>query len=94
MANWHPILNTRESTPGTWDLHGPVDEVYATITLVRRGDELGYRITVNPDDAPPFVLGYHRTLMSACRAAHTWFTSTRGPHGIPHAGYAGAEWGK
>ena len=88
MATWHPIMNARESPVGTWSMIGPVDEVYATITLVRRGGELGYRVT-NMDGEN---VGYYRTLLAATKAGHTWFTSTRGPHGIPAAGYAGAAW--
>jgi len=31
----------------------------------------------------PLVIAYHRTLRVAAKAAHTWFTSTRGPIGRP-----------
>jgi hypothetical protein len=88
MASWHPIMNARETAVGTWEMVGPLDKVYATVVIVRRGPELGYRVT-NEDGEH---VGYFRTLKAAASSAHTWFTSTRGPHGIPHAGYAGAEW--
>lgn len=88
MAKWHPIQNARESPVGTWSMEGPLEKVYATITLVRRGDELGYRV-VNENGG---TVGYYRTLMAASSAAHTWFISTAGPHGIPAAGYAGKAW--
>jgi hypothetical protein len=80
-------MNIREGPVGTWSMIGPLDKRYATIDFVRRGTELGYRVT-NADDA---VIGYYRTLMSAAKAAHSWFTSTRGPTGMPYVGWIGAE---
>jgi hypothetical protein len=88
MATWHPILNALESRVGTWTMIGPLEQPYAVITIVRRGDDLGYRATTfERDDNPTTVIGYYRTLMAASRGAHGWFTSTRGPSGRPAAGW-------
>ena len=87
MATWHPIMNISEGPVGSWAMIGPLDKPYATITLVRRGDEIGYRV-VNIDG---ITVGYFLTLKAAADAAHSWFTSTRGPTGIPWAGWGGAE---
>lgn len=87
MATWHPIMNIDEGPVGTWSMIGPLDEPYATITLVRRGDEIGYRV-VNSDSG---TVGYYRELKAAAKAAHSWFTSSRGPTGMPHAAWVGAE---
>lgn len=83
-------MNAREIAVGVWEIVGPLDKVYATVEIVRRGGELGYRVT----NEEVGTVGYFRTLKAAASSAHTWFVSTRGPHGIPHAGYAGAEWGR
>jgi hypothetical protein len=80
-------MNIREGPVGTWAMVGPLDEPYALIALVRRGGELGYRVT----NAHGSVIGYYRTLMAASKAAHSWFTSTRGPTGVPFVAWTGAE---
>jgi nicotinamidase-related amidase len=87
VADWHPILNAVESRVGTWVMIGPLDEPYAVVETVRRGQELGYRVTTRADGAEAVVIGYFRTFRAACKAAHSWFTSTRGPSGRPHAGW-------
>ena len=83
-------MNATESPVGTWTMIGPLDKPYATITLVRRGTELGYR-AMTIDGASSNVIGYYRTLRAAATAAHGWFTSTRGPTGKPHAGWLPAR---
>ena len=87
MATWHPIMNIREGPVGTWSMIGPLNEPYATIVLVRRGAELGYRVT----NVEGGLVGYFRTLMAASKAGHVWFTSTRGPTGMPFIGWGGPE---
>jgi len=87
VADWHPILNAVESRVGTWTMVGPLDAPYAVVTTVRRGGELGYRVTTYPDGEDAVVIGYFRTFRAGCKAAHSWFTSTRGPSGRPHAGW-------
>jgi len=87
MATWHPIMNVREHPVGVWSMIGPLDEPYATIALVRRGGEVGYRVT----NAEGGLVGYFHALMSTARAAHSWFTATRGPTGMPHVAWGGAE---
>jgi hypothetical protein len=80
-------MNISEGPVGCWSMIGPLDEKYASVELVRRGGELGYRVT----NAHGAVIGYYRTLMAAAKAAHSWFTSTRGPTGMPYVGWIGAE---
>jgi hypothetical protein len=91
-TTWQPILNAVETSVGTWTMIGPLEQPYALIKTVRRGDELGYRVTTITDDGDmPRLLGYYRTLVASTKAAHQWFTSTRGPSGRPHAGWSRAE---
>lgn len=87
MATWHPIMNIREGLVGTRLMIGPLDEPYATITLVRRGTELGHHVT-NIDGA---TVGYFRTLMAAAKGGHSWFLPTRGPTGTPYVGWVREE---
>lgn len=84
---WSPILNAHESPPGTWRMLGPLGNPYATITFVRRGPELGYRVSLMDGSTH----GYYTSLTAACKAAHTWFTSTRGPSGVPYIGWVGKQ---
>ena len=81
-------MNALERPVGTWTMIGPLDKPYAVVTTVRRSAEVGYKVVTVPDgDDEPIVVGYFRTLRAACKAAHSWFTSTRGPTGIPAAGW-------
>jgi len=90
-TTWHPILNAIEGPVGTWSMIGPVGETYATITLVRRGDELGYRVIAHPARDERAVISYNGNLLAAARAGHSWFTSTRGPSGVPYIGWGGKQ---
>jgi hypothetical protein len=83
-------MNATESPVGTWTMIGLLDQAYATITLVRRGAELGYRATI-VEGATSNVIGYYRSLRAAAKASHGWFTSTRGSTGKPHAGWLPAR---
>ena len=86
MADWHPIMNAAERQVGTWLMVGPLNRPYGTITIVRRGQECGYRATAIEGQSAQ-IIGYYRTLRAAADAAHGRFVSTRGPHGKPAAGW-------
>jgi hypothetical protein len=78
---WHPILATREPSPGVWQMVDDLEHHYALIRLVRRGDELGYR--VDRTDAAGSVtglVGFYTTLMTATYEAHMAFVRS---HGAP-----------
>jgi hypothetical protein len=90
---WHPILSTREVEPGVWQLVDNLGVIYAIVTLVKRGDQRGYRSeSYAPERADRRLIGYYTRLLPAVKSAHMWFVASRGPTGIPAAGYAGRGW--
>ena len=59
---WHPIMDATELHPGYWALSADsISATYATVRLVRRGTELGYRAENHAGE----VLGYFVSLRSA-----------------------------
>lgn len=59
---WHPILDATELHPGYWVLAlSSTSGIYATVRLVRRGGELGYRAENEAGE----LLGFYLTLQSA-----------------------------
>jgi hypothetical protein len=82
-SGWHPILAAVELEPGHWRLLAQYDDVYGEVRLVRRGPEVGYRA----QDAQAQLIGYYRSLRSACSAVHMVFVRS---HGAPEfQGYPG-----
>lgn len=43
--DWHSLLTVDEYEPGKWVMLDTLERPYAMIDFVRRGDELGYRVT-------------------------------------------------
>jgi hypothetical protein len=85
LASWHPILSAHETQPGVWDLIGPMSVPYATVTLVRRGEELGYRATYLPaSGSGSELVGYYRTLLHASKRAHLAWVASCGPQRGPN----------
>jgi len=62
VVAWHPILDATELHPGYWVLAvSSTSGIYATVRLVRRGDEIGYRAENESGE----TLGFYVTLQSA-----------------------------
>lgn len=73
---WHPLLAAVEQQPGLWHMTSQTG-IYAVVRLIRIGDETGYRATTF--DEPRRLLGYRRTLRSACELAHRAWVRGHGP---------------
>ena len=72
---WHPLLDATEIEPGVWCLsESSTAGVYATVRMVRRGGELGYRA----DNDAGELIGYYVNLRSAVLVA---WEQTIGPPG-------------
>lgn len=85
---WHPILVAQEIQPGVWLMVDDIGEHYGVIRLVRRGDELGYRVDrTDAAGAVTELLGYFRTLRTAAWESHMAFVRS---HGAPNRGSYGA----
>lgn len=83
---WHPILAAEEQTPGHWLMLDPDGRTYGAVTLVKRGDQVGYRA----DSPKRELLGYFTTLRTACMAVHKAFLRSHGAgefQGYPLAKY-------
>lgn len=50
---WHPILACEEYQPGQWVMLDQYRRPYAMIDIIRRGDEVGYRVTTWSRSLPP-----------------------------------------
>ena len=79
--SWHPIMSAVEIRPGMWRMMAQFGRCYATIKMVRRGDEVGYRV----DGEDGQLLGYYTTLRGSARAAHTTYIAGHGPRGAANA---------
>lgn len=84
---WHPILACEEYQPGRWVMLDQYRRPYAMIDLVRRGEEIGYRVTT-PEQQPSGreLIGHYRNLRAAARYGHLHFlaahTAARPGHTI------------
>lgn len=79
--DWHPILAAQEYEPGQWVMLDTLERPYAMIDFIRRGEELGYRVTTwEQVSADREIIGYYRTLRAAASAGHRRYIATRGPH--------------
>jgi hypothetical protein len=78
MADWHPILAARETSPGHWYSIDGLGKPYGQIRFVKRGNQVGYR--ADWCDAmrqlTEFV-GYYLALMPATAAVHSAFLRSR-----------------
>jgi hypothetical protein len=88
MATWHPLLAAHETSPGVWQMVDDLDHHYALIRLVRRGDELGYRVDrTDADGVVTGVVGRYKTLRTSAWEAHMAFIRS---HGAPNRTSYGA----
>ena len=79
---WHPVLAAVELEPGHWELRDQYANSYAVIRIVRRGTEIGYRaVTWAEKSEDRRLVGYYRTLRSACAAAHRVYLRSHGRMG-------------
>lgn len=77
---WHPILQAREYQPGRWVMEDTLGRPYALIDIIRRGDEVGYKVTAWKQDAGP-VLGYFTNLAASAAHAHERWINRGVPSG-------------
>jgi len=78
---WHPILAAEEYQVGHWVMLTQYSKPYAMIDLVRRGDEVGYKVTDwQQDSADRKTLGYFKTLRAAAAMGHAEFIRGHTPH--------------
>lgn len=76
MGVWHPILAAVEHEPGVWILTSQRG-AYAVVRLIEIAGERGYRATTF--EQPRQLIGYRRTLHSACEIAHSAWIRQHGP---------------
>jgi hypothetical protein len=82
---WHPIMQAHEYQAGRWVLFDAHERPYALVDFIKRGPELGYRVTTwkqRQDERR--VLGYYRTLAGGCLAAHQRWNARQTNHGAPN----------
>ena len=83
MADWHPIMNLVEDSPGVFRLVAQYDRCYGIIRMVKRGTEVGYRATTCAETAERIELvGYYRKLKSAAMAVHQRDLRSGAPQGF------------
>ena len=76
-ATWHPILATREDTPGVWRMLDSYDREYGLIRLVRVNGEPSYRCEFRGD-----LLGYANSLRLGCERVQFAFVQSGQPGGF------------
>jgi hypothetical protein len=85
MADWHPILATREIEPGRWYLIDGLGKPYGQVRLVKRGDQVGYRADrCDEHGSVTELVGYYRALKPATVAVHSAFLRSHGALGAPN----------
>ncbi|TQL46661.1 hypothetical protein FB562_2185 [Homoserinimonas aerilata] len=86
-SKWHPLLAAREVEPGLWYMIDSTEQCYGVIRIIRRGDEVGYRVTSWAQEASERqLIGYYRTLKGSCEAAHRRFVALHGWPGAVNSG--------
>lgn len=86
VGDWHPILSAREYQPCHWVLEDTFERAYALVDIVKRGDDIGYRVRAL-NETPRAVIGYYTNFRAACATVHMqWVT-----RGVP-SGPASADW--
>jgi len=69
---WSPLMLLSEPEAGVWLVNGQ-HQPYAIIRIIRRGDEVGYRVNAwTPQTGDGEVVGYWRTLEASARQASDW----------------------
>ena len=82
QLQWHPLLACEEYGPGKWVMLAQYRRPYALIALIRRGDEIGYRVTTwAKEPAEVEVVGYFRKLRAAAAAGHQQFVTAHSSPG-------------
>ncbi|GLI28179.1 hypothetical protein ARHIZOSPH14_24210 [Agromyces rhizosphaerae] len=76
-SRWHPILAASEPAAGHWVLIDSLGREYGRVTIVRRGDEVGYRAWFGEASVGSFT-----TLRRSCEAVHRAFLDAHGPGGF------------
>jgi hypothetical protein len=85
MADWHPLLAARETSPGHWYMIDGLEKPYGHIRFVRRGDQVGYRADRCQEDGTLIdLVGYFRALKPATAAVHSAFLRAHGALGAPN----------
>ena len=71
---WHPLLACEEYQPGRWVMLDQYRQPYAMVDILRRGDEVGYRVTNWAQRSTDRkVLGYFTNLRAAAAKGHREF---------------------
>ncbi len=82
---WHPLLTAREFDPGHWVMEDGFGHPYAFICFVKRGGEVGYRLsTWAQSSEQQKVLGYYRTLRGAAKRGYELWINRNVPGGPPN----------
>lgn len=75
-TKWHPILACEEYRPGQWVMLDQYRRPYAMIDIIRRGAEVGYRVTTwEQESSARQIIGYFRNLRAAAASGHQRFLS-------------------
>jgi hypothetical protein len=85
---WHPIQAAREVSPGRWFMIAHLGEPYGEITMVKRGDQCGYRAD-RTDETGTVIknVGYFTTLKRSAWEIHSAYLRS---HGAPsRSSYSG-----
>jgi hypothetical protein len=78
---WHPILACEEYQPGHWVMIDSLGKPYAFILILRRGDEVGYRVDSWAQEAHNRnLIGYYRKLKVAAEHGHQHFLAQHGQY--------------
>ncbi|WP_133246006.1 hypothetical protein [Amnibacterium flavum] len=85
QRGWHPILTAFEPKPGEWWLKTPNGDPYAILTILRRGEEVGYRAVSYAERLEDRRhLGYYRRLFAAAEDVHNRYVrATSAPKRTP-----------
>lgn len=78
-TTWHPLLAADEVEPGVWVMRAWDARPYAIVRALEIAGEHGYRATTWAESpADRALIGYWRTLRSACMGAHRAYLRTHG----------------
>lgn len=80
MADWHPIQQLQEPSPGVWVIPDPLKKEYGRIELRRVNDgELRYKVTFHGE-----LLGWAGSLRYGAERLHAHYIRSLGPQGAPN----------
>ena len=78
---WHPIQAAREVSPGRWFMVAQFGVPYGEITLVKRGDQRGYRADRTDETGTVIAtIGNFTTLRRSAWEVHSAYLRS---HGAP-----------